>query len=140
MDNKQTTQLCAATLLGNEPIVKLRLHRGVHINPLKNVSRSALHEAARRGQHITVQLLLDKGTKVNLVNNYGWTPLHNACNEGKKRTVKFLLKKGANLDLKKKGGSNTFGPGQKHSHNKVTNLLLEDKKVKSHRPLPKLKD
>ncbi|KAF7506873.1 hypothetical protein GJ744_011219 [Endocarpon pusillum] len=53
MDNKQTIPLCAAALLGNGPVVKLLLYRGAPINPPKNVGRSALHEAARRGQHVT---------------------------------------------------------------------------------------
>ena len=78
---------------------------------------------------------------MNVVNDHGWTPLHSACKEGKKRTAKFLLKRGANPDdLRNKAGLTPLDLASKHSHDKVTKLLLEHKKAKCPQTLPKPKD
>lgn len=56
---------------------------------------TALHLAAKNGQHRVVQILLQHNADVDLPNSSGWTPLHLAALNGYDTVVRILLQQGA---------------------------------------------
>ena len=63
-------------------------------------SKTAIVEAANRGDAILVMRLLDKGAAVDSKDRYGRTPLSRAAANGHEAVVKLLLDKGAAVDSK----------------------------------------
>ena len=61
--------------------------------------RSAVHEAAARGQVMQLQKLIHNGASVNIVAMDSITPLHEACIQGHSQCVRLLLDAGAHVSL-----------------------------------------
>jgi len=59
---------------------------------------TALHHAARKGQHEVAALLLrHPESDINAEDDAGWTPLHHAAQDGNAETIAMLLKAGARI-------------------------------------------
>ncbi|KAI1460750.1 ankyrin [Annulohypoxylon moriforme] len=94
------------------------------INWRDSGGRTALHNAAVRGNYRGVEYLLKKGADVNYVTkNHKWTALLLAINIGHKETVHTLIRHGADLEAKTDQGDNAITLARKWKYTKIVNLL-----------------
>ena len=63
--------------------------------------RTALIEAARRGDIDSLRCLLDIGANIHGHNSQGLTAIHEACEHGTVEAAQFLLSRGANINATK---------------------------------------
>lgn len=98
ISNAQAESLLRAVFASDIESVKSLLNEGADINKLERyIGGSALHVAARSGQHEMAQLLIDSGARVDLRDRSDYTPLHNAAWVGNLDMVKLLLNAGADI-------------------------------------------
>jgi hypothetical protein len=88
-------------------------------------SKTAIIEAAERGDAILVERLLDKGAAVDSENQFGTTPLRWAATNGHEAMVKLLLDKGAAVDSKDRYGETPLRGAAANGHEAVVKLLLD---------------
>ena len=99
ISNVQAESLLRAVFASDLKSVKSLLREGADINKLERyIGGSALHVAARSGQHEMAQLLIDSGARVDLRDRSDYTPLHNAAWVGTLDMVKLLLNAGADIN------------------------------------------
>jgi Ankyrin repeats (3 copies) len=86
-------------------------------------SKTAIVEAAKRGDAILVERLLDKGAAVDSKDQYGGTALWEAARNGHEAVVKLLLDKGAAVDSKDEFGQTPLVWAAANGHEAVVKLL-----------------
>lgn len=129
--------LYAASLEGNEAVVKLLFERGADINNRCGQYGTALHAASAYGHEKTVKMLLLYGANVNAP---GWpmstdlsapgttgTALYEAAGHGHEKVVKILLDAGADVNAHDGGQFGTALQAAKQSGNKAIAKLLLDR-------------
>lgn len=116
----------------SNPLYKLLLDNGAHVNAQGGDYGNALQAASFRGHVEVVQILLDKGAHVNAQGgNYG-NALQAASCIGRDEVVQILLDKGADINAQGgKYGNALQGAlaGQhefKTDNSRVTQILLEN--------------
>ncbi|XP_012677803.1 ankyrin repeat and SOCS box protein 13 [Clupea harengus] len=87
--------------------------------------RSAVHEAAARGQVMQLQKLIHNGASVNIVAMDSITPLHEACIQGHSQCVRLLLDAGAHVDARNIDGSTPLCDACAAGSLECIKLLLE---------------
>ena len=86
-------------------------------------SKTAIVNAAARGDAILVERLLDKGAVVDSKGDYGQTPLWEAAAKGHEAVVKLLLDKGAAVDPEYAHGGTPLRWAAGNGHKAVVKLL-----------------
>lgn len=82
---------------GKAAVVELLLEKGIDINAVDNLGKTALHYAAKRGLIEVAERLIDGGAKVDAVSHYGRTVLHEAASYGLTKMAKLLVEKGIDV-------------------------------------------
>jgi len=80
-------------IVPEKDIAAFMLEKGADVNAQSNDGRTALIEAAYRGNTEIVKFLIDKGAQVNVQNSEKWSPLMWAASFGWSETVKLLIDK-----------------------------------------------
>eukprot|EP00811_Abedinium_folium_P017237 NODE_2615_length_2179_cov_7.925926.p1 GENE.NODE_2615_length_2179_cov_7.925926~~NODE_2615_length_2179_cov_7.925926.p1 ORF type:complete len:567 (+),score=109.33 NODE_2615_length_2179_cov_7.925926:87-1703(+) len=97
--------LYMAAAFGHAELVGQLLGLGMSPDVPRRDGRTALHEAARRGDLHVVELLLRAGADIHLSDLAGSTALHHACAErGNPDVVRHLLDQGMHVAEKQKDG------------------------------------
>eukprot|EP00445_Apocalathium_hangoei_P011083 CAMPEP_0203869042 /NCGR_PEP_ID=MMETSP0359-20131031/17479_1 /ASSEMBLY_ACC=CAM_ASM_000338 /TAXON_ID=268821 /ORGANISM="Scrippsiella Hangoei, Strain SHTV-5" /LENGTH=692 /DNA_ID=CAMNT_0050787591 /DNA_START=47 /DNA_END=2122 /DNA_ORIENTATION=+ len=97
--------LFMAAAFGHASLVEALLARRADANVRRNDGRTALHEAARRGDLRTVKLLHGGGADLGLKDTSGSTALHHACAErGSAEVVQYLSSVGVDSDVRRADG------------------------------------
>ena len=87
-------------------------------------SKTAIFEAAERGDAILVERLLDKGAAVDSKGRFGWTPLRVAAANGHEAVVKLLLATGkVDADSEDTIGRTPLSWAAGNGHEAVVKLL-----------------
>ena len=77
-------------------MVRTLVQAGANVNAQVGVKRcTALHVAARRGNHEIAEALLDCGADIEARDSLGETPLRRSVNCGKVEVASLLLSRGA---------------------------------------------
>ena len=79
-------------------------YTGADVNKSDNDGNTALHIAARQGQHETVAAYINAGADVNIANNVLQTPLFRASKFGHAECVKLLIQAGAKVNIRDRDG------------------------------------
>lgn len=109
----ETLLMRAAQVNAKLPIVKRLISAGIDVNARNTFGRSALHEAAAKGNVRTCELLIDAGANLDVSDIDGCTPLHEAASMGHKNVIKLLVSSGADTTL-----TETFGRTPKQMTNR----------------------
>lgn len=92
------TSLDWAISSDNTELTKLLIEHRADIKAVTDVGRTALHNAANRGDLEIAKTLIEHGADVNAKVTNGWTPLHYAASASRKDIVELLLAKGADIN------------------------------------------
>ncbi|XP_011697756.1 PREDICTED: E3 ubiquitin-protein ligase MIB2-like [Wasmannia auropunctata] len=122
VDDDGDTPLHYAAYLEPE-ITDLLLSRGAAIDAI-NISRNALHVAARFGQRKLCTFLSDAGAPLYVVDKYGCTPLHCVALSNQPEITELLLSRGAAIDAVNNIKRSTLHVAAKHRQRKLCTLLL----------------
>lgn len=95
------TALLRAASDGREPIVRLLLEHGAHIEARSPSNGTPLICAAEGNHEAIVDLLLMKGASVDTEDDFGWKPLHRALvSRGGAKVAQMLLTHGADVNAR----------------------------------------
>ncbi|KAH0556219.1 hypothetical protein GP486_005853, partial [Trichoglossum hirsutum] len=98
---QECTLLRAASISGNESLVKMLLQRGANVNDHDYFGYgNAIQAAAREGFGAIVRILLENGANVNGEGNYWGSALQAATFNGHTEVIQLLLRNGANVNAK----------------------------------------
>ncbi len=97
-----TPLIVAALRPGNAAIVALLLEKGADPNLKGSRGITALHTAARSGDHETIRLLLAKGADVRAADFLSRTPLFAASAAGRSEAIQVLIQAGADVNATNK--------------------------------------
>ena len=75
-----------------------------NVNKSDNEGNTALHKAARHGDHETVAACIRAGADVNIVNNVLQSPLFRASKFGHAECVQLLIQAGAKVNMTDRDG------------------------------------
>ncbi|VDK67218.1 unnamed protein product, partial [Anisakis simplex] len=81
---------------------------------------TALHVAARRGEHRLCKKLLQEGAMVNACDYAGWTPLHEACSHAHLKVAKVLISGGGNVNACSESGDTPLHDASSNGSEKVS--------------------
>lgn len=93
------SDLHSAALNGHSQQVEEAIGRGVTVDYIDELGRTALMFASFNGHTEIVRLLIDEGAEVNLRNDEGRTPLMFAASGPFRETVLLLLAEGAEVNV-----------------------------------------
>lgn len=102
-------------------VVILLLQHKADADPETSLGKTALHEAAQKGNFTAAQALLQQEANVNSKTTFGYETLHLASEEGYDDLVELLLNNGASVDARNAQGRTPlmFAKGPK-----IAELLL----------------
>ncbi|KAM7273911.1 hypothetical protein ACFE04_028575 [Oxalis oulophora] len=119
------TPLHIAAGLGDEPMVKLLLHKGANKDIRNKLGKTAydlaaefghtrlfdslklgdsLCTAARKGELRTIQKLIENGASINGRDQNEWTALHRAAFKGRIEAARLLIERGIDVNAKDEDG------------------------------------
>mmetsp|Transcript_16318 Transcript_16318/g.32639 ORF Transcript_16318/g.32639 Transcript_16318/m.32639 type:complete len:1094 (+) Transcript_16318:115-3396(+) len=110
---------------GNVMGAKLLIDAGAKIEEVSEDGMSALHLAARGGQHDLVNLLAQAGVPLDVQDDRGKTALMLAAVEGAAEAVGVLLKKGSALEKRDTCDRTALMLACQHGHLAVVEVLLK---------------
>lgn len=119
------TALIAASICGNNDIIKLLLEKGAEVNAVDKNAFTPLMYSATSGNAGAVKLLLDKKADVDSISLVLETPLFRAAGNGHTEVVKLLLEKGADANAQSQEGSTALMLAADNGHTEIVKLLLE---------------
>jgi ankyrin repeat protein len=96
--------IIAASLMGDEVMVRTLLEIGVDIDIRTAAGDTALHIAMFQSNMTVVRLLLNHGFDPNAVNHSGDTPLHRAVAANNEPAVRLLLQFKADKSIRNSAG------------------------------------
>ena len=95
----KVASLYLAAVWNNYMAVDILLKHGADVGHL-DISKTAIHECARKGSLSVSRLLIDSGVDINLRDNEGQTALYLAVKNKHKYMVKCLLESKADVNMK----------------------------------------
>ncbi|KAG9237869.1 hypothetical protein BJ875DRAFT_114429 [Amylocarpus encephaloides] len=117
--------LQAASVEGNEEVVRMLLEKGADINAQGGLFGTALQAASVKGKENVVRILLGKGADVNAQGGPYGSALQAAPVKGKENVVRILLGKGADVNAQGGPYGSALHAASVEGNEKVVRILLE---------------
>jgi len=115
-----------AAIIGDVNLVRTLIENGTDVDSFDDAFlKTALHQAAMRGQKEVVELLLAKGAEVNARDRGCYTPLHYASQRGHKEITELLIAKGSNVNAQNKAGDTPLDVALSQNHKEIADLLIQ---------------
>lgn len=93
---------------GKEPLARTLAELGANINHANHRDRTALHEAAERGNLTIVKLCMTYRARLEAQDKLGNTPLHLAAAQAHRGVIEFLIRSGARPDITNQASQTAF--------------------------------
>jgi len=121
--NTKSTPIIIAARKEYLEVVEVLIANGADVNAASIYGKTALAEAAIKGNNEIINLLLDAGAEVDAAKQWSKTPLMWAAAFGKADTVKLLLEAGADQELKNEEDLTALDFARESGHDDVVALL-----------------
>ncbi|MGL4668265.1 MAG: ankyrin repeat domain-containing protein [Saezia sp.] len=118
-------QFHAAAEKGDIPALKKALERGVDINAINRVQRTAILIAAMNKQYDAVSFLIEAGADINQQDQTCFNPFLWGCLNDDLTLVKIMVKANADLNRMTRFGGVGITPAAEKGHVEVVRELLE---------------
>ncbi len=124
MDLNNPLDLASAATLGKLEEVRSLIEKGLNVNAIDCLGRTALMWAASEGHAEIVRMLLKAGADIHATDQHGWTTLMLAVQGGYTEIVHMLIYAGANVNAAGKDDWTALVVAAYYGHTDVMQLLL----------------
>lgn len=131
------TPLMRATQANHPAVAEVLIRSGGDVHAAIGIGDTPLNLAGSRDNVGLATLMIEKGADVNHADEDGKTPLYVAARAGLLGVASQLVKHGADPDAKANGGITPVDVAARRKDAKMTNLLVEARKVRSAASAPK---